>query len=161
MDTVKRMMLTMGFLLACFSAGAQTNLNIGAIFDEYGKQKGSILIELGKDVLGNHTNIKRYKSLIMPSDTATLRMTEEAMARDIKDGRKLLESRKDGTLESASYCLTKDKKSPEYEYLLFSNQSNRMTLIYVKGNFAPNRLEDELYKLKNLFIKINNKQIKL
>jgi hypothetical protein len=155
-------MLITAFLLAHWTAGAQANLNIDAIFDAYGKQGGSILIELGKDVLGSHTQIKRYKSLIIPSDTAMIRQTEEAIANDTKGGRTLMESRKGGTVETASYCLKKkDAKTPEYEYILFSGKSQKMTLIYVRGNFPPERLESELRRLKNLFIKVNNKQIKL
>jgi len=161
MDTVKRIILVTGFLLACFTAGAQNNLNIGAIFDEYGKKEGSILIELGKDVLGNRTQIKRYKSLVIPSDTAMIRMTKEAIANDTHGGQKLFESRKDGKLESVSWCLKNDGKTSEYEYILFSIKSRKMTLIYVRGNFPPEKLEKELSRLKDLFIKVDNKQIKL
>ncbi|MDR2804692.1 MAG: hypothetical protein LBB85_03490 [Dysgonamonadaceae bacterium] len=161
MNTVKQMMWTMGFLLVCFTASAQKDLDIAAIFDEYGRQEGAILIELGKDVLGDHTRIKHYKSLIVPSDTAMVRMTEAAIDRDTQDGLKILESKKNGKIESISCCLKKDKKAPEYEYILYSCQSRKMTLIYVRGNFPPEELENELSKLKNLFIKVNNKRLKL
>jgi hypothetical protein len=161
MNTVKRIMLLTGFLLAYFTASAQKDLNIGAIFDAYGKQEGSILIELGKDVLGNHTQIKRYKSLIVPSDTAMVRAVEEAIANDTKGGRILMEYRKNGAVEAVSYCLKQDEKTQEYEYILFSNKFRKMTLIYVRGNFPPEQLESELSKLKDLFIKVNNKKIKL
>ena len=161
MNKVRRIVLVTGFLLMCFGASAQKDLNIGAIFDAYGKQEGSILIELGKDVLGNRTHIKRYKSLIIPSDTAMVRLTKEAINQDTQGGKKLFESRKDGKIEELSYCLKKDEQSLDYEYILFSNKSRKMTLIYVRGNFPPERLESELRRLKDLFIKVNNKQIKL
>jgi len=161
MNKIKRIVLVMGVLLACFAVSAQNGRSIGAIFDEYGKREGSIMIELGKDVLGSRTQIKRYKSLMIPSDTAMLRLTKEAIANDIKEGRKLFESRKDGKIESVSYCLKKDEQTSEYEYILFSDKSRKMTLIYVRGNFPPERLESELRRLKDLFIKVNNKQLKL
>ena len=161
MNTEKRILSVWIFLLACFTLSAQNNLSIGTIFDEYGKKEGSILIELGKDVLGNRTQIKRYKSLVIPSDTAMSRITREAIANDVKDGQKLFESRKDGKTESVSYCLRKDTGTPEYEYILFADKSRQMTLIYVRGNFHPEALEKELHKLKDLFIQVNNKQIKL
>ena len=161
MNKVRRIVLGLGFLLMCFAASAQKDLNISSIFDEYGKQEGSILIELGKDVLGYRTHIKRYKSLMLPSDTVMVRVTKEAISQDAKEGRKLFESRKDGKIEELSYCLKKDGQTPDYEYILFSNKSRKMTLIYVRGNFPPERLDSELRRLKNLFIKVNNKQIKL
>ena len=157
MDTVKRILLVAVFLLACFTVSAQKDLDIGTIFDEYGKREGSILIELGKDVLGNHTRIKRYKSLMIPLDTTMLRATKEAIRNDTKDGKTLFESRKDGEIESVSYCLKKDAKTPEYEYILYSNKSRKMTLIYVSGNFPPEALDRELRRLKDLLIKVDNK----
>jgi hypothetical protein len=161
MDKVKRIMLVMFFLSVYFTAGARNNLNIDAIFDEYGKREGSILIELGKDVLGNRTKIKRYKSLVIPSDTAMVRVANEAIAGDTSGGKKLFESRKDGKLESVSWHLKRDGKAAEHEYILFSIQSKKMTLIYVRGSFPPEELEKELGRLKDLFIKVNNKQLKI
>jgi hypothetical protein len=73
----------------------------------------------------------------------------------------LMESKKDGKVESATYALGKDSNSSAYEYILFTHKSKKMTLIYLKGNFSPEQLESELNKLKDLFIKVNNKRIKL
>jgi hypothetical protein len=157
MKLIKQILFALGFLLASWSASAQKDLNINAVFDEYGKQQGSVLIELGKDVLGNHTRIRRYKSLIIPSDTAILRVAKAAVEVDCAGGHTLIESRKDGVFESASYCLKKDSKSTQYEYILFSNRSRKMTLIYISGSFPPDKLEKELTRLKDLFIQIKNK----
>jgi hypothetical protein len=149
--------LLLGFL-PCY---AQKSLNIEAIFGDYGKRDGSVLIELAKDVLGGHSRIKRYKSLIIPSDSAIVRASMEAIRKDLKDGRILMESRENGRVEVGYYCLTKAEHAREYEYVLFTNKLKKMTLIYISGRFPPHNLEDELSKLKNLFIKVNNKQIKL
>jgi hypothetical protein len=161
MNTVKKILFLIGFLLAFLTASAQTDLNIETVFKTYGKQEGSVMIELAKDVLGNHTKINRYKSLIVPSDSATLKATEEAIRKDVKDGKLLMESRKNGQVEAASYCLKKKDKASDYEYILLSNTSKKITLIYVKGNFPPEELERELSQLKRLFIKVNNKRIKI
>jgi hypothetical protein len=148
-------------LSGCLPCYAQKNLNIEAIFNDYGKKEGSVLIELAKDVLGEHTRIKRYKSLIIPSDSAIIRTTMESIQKDLKDGRILMESRENGKVEVGYYCLTKEDDSNEYEYILFTHKLKKMTLIYISGRFSPRHLEDELSKLKKLFIKVNNKQIKL
>jgi hypothetical protein len=47
------------------------------------------------------------------------------------------------------------------EYLLFSVANDKITLIYLTGRFRPGDLNKELSKLKDLFIKANNKEIKL
>jgi hypothetical protein len=161
MNALKKIVFFVSFLLVYFSASAQKDLNIENIFNDYGKQEGSILIELVKDVLGNHTKINRYKSLIAPSDSAIIHAALSAIRNDSKDGSILMESMKNGKIETGYYCLKKKEDSPEYEYILFTNKSKKMTLIYIKGLFSPDQLEIELDNLKNLFIKVNNKRIKL
>jgi hypothetical protein len=157
MNPFKQILFATTLLLACMPLYAQKELNINEIFDQYGKQKGSVLIELGRDVLGSHTRIRRYKSLVIPSDTALVQATEAAIKADRADGRTLLESRKSGAIQFASYCLKKDTQSSQYEYILFSNHSRKMTLIYIRGPFPPDELGAELSLLKDLFIQINNK----
>ncbi|MDR2086287.1 MAG: hypothetical protein LBP72_03845 [Dysgonamonadaceae bacterium] len=161
MNPLKQFILLFCLLTAVLPANAQKGLNIETIFHDYGKREGSILIELAGDILKGHTRIKRYKSLIINSDSAIVRATVESIQNDLKDGRILMESRQNGAIESGYYCLTKADDSDEYEYILFTNKPEKMTVIYIRGNFAPQRLDDELKKLKNLFIKVNNKQIKL
>lgn len=167
MNKLAKFICLLAFMLPGLLAHGQEDLNISKIFGDYGKQEGSVLIELAKDVLGNHTKINRYKSLIIPSDSSILRTTREAILNDFTqkenygNGVILMESKKDGKVESATYALGKEENSKVYEYILFMNKSKKMTLIYIKGNFPPQQLEEELSKLKNLFIKVNDKRIKL
>jgi len=160
MNRLKKIFLSAALLLIYTFAGAQNNLNIETIFQDHGKQKGAIFIELAKDVLSDHTQISRYKSLILPSDTGVVNATINAIQKDLKNGKILMENKKDGKIETGYYSL-KRQNSTDYEYILFTDKSQKMTLIYLKGTFPPDQLEDELNKLKDLFIKVNNKRIKL
>jgi hypothetical protein len=160
MNTLKKTFLSAVFLLTYVFAGAQNDLNVESIFQNYGKQKGATLIELAKDVLGGHTQISRYKSLILPADTGIINATVNAIQKDLKNGKILIENKKDGKIETGYYCLKKPD-STYYEYILYTDKSRKITLIYLKGKFPPNQLENELNKLKDLFIKVNNKRIKL
>ena len=160
MNRLNKIFLLAVFLLTYVFAGAQNNLNIETIFQDHGKQKGAVLIELAKDVLSGHTQISRYKSLILPSDTGVVNATINAIQKDLKNGKILMENKKDGKIETGYYSL-KRQNSTDYEYILFTDKSQKMTLIYLKGTFPPDQLEDELNKLKDLFIKVNNKRIKL
>ena len=56
-------------LLIILSATAQNHLGIKNIFDKYGKQEGSILVQLGLDVLSQGSDISFYKSLVMDYST--------------------------------------------------------------------------------------------
>jgi len=160
MNIFKTIFFPAVFLLICAFANAQNNLNIETIFHDHGKQKGAILIELAKDVLSDHTQINRYKSLILPSDTGVVNATINAIQKDLKNGKILMENKRDGKIETGYYWV-KGQDSTEYEYILFTDKSQKMTLIYLKGTFPPDQLNDELNKLKDLFIKVNNKRIKL
>ena len=148
-------------LIFFLSVNAQKELNIDCIFSELGKLEGSILVELHKDVLGNHTHIHFYKSLTLTVNTDQIKSVEEAVTKDVKTGRVIFQSAGNGKVETASYCLEKLTESPHYEYILFSVRSKKMTLMYIKGQFQPHHLDNELNKLKNLFITVNNKRIKL
>jgi hypothetical protein len=167
MNKIKKFLFLVAFILSASWAGAQETLNIEKIFSEYGKREGSILIELAKDVLGDNTRISRYKSLIIPSDSIILEATAEAIRADfVKRGRYgngviINESKKNGKLQSATYLLGRDDNSSTHEYLLFANKSKKLTLIYIRGNFSYKKLDSELDKLKDLFIEVNNKRIKL
>jgi hypothetical protein len=154
---LKKISALFGFLTVCLFISAQENLNVETIFCNYGKQKGSILIELGKDVLGEHTKIKRYKSLTVFSNQTIVDSVMNTIQNDLKYSEILMESRKNGKIEIGYYCLRKENKGSDFEYILFSNKAGKMTLIYLRGNFLSGRLENELEKLKNLFIKIHHK----
>lgn len=154
---LKKITVLFGFLTVCLFPCAQENLNVETIFRNYGKQKGSILIELGKDVLGDYTKIKRYKSLTVFSRQTIVDSVLNTIQNDLKYSEILMESRKNGKIEIGCYCLRKKENESDYEYILFSNKAEKMTLIYLKGNFLSGSLDNELEKLKNLFIKIHRK----
>ncbi|MDR1984232.1 MAG: hypothetical protein LBQ28_05350 [Prevotellaceae bacterium] len=161
MNLIKKIIAISGFLLVFISASAQKNLNIKTVFENYGKQEGSVLIELAKDVLTHYTKISQYKSMIIPFDPKIADICTDAIAKDIINGNIMMESKKGGKTETAYYCLHKKENVSDYEYILFTNKNRKITLIYLSGNFEPEQLENELNKLKNLFIKVNNKRIKL
>lgn len=149
MNKFKKILLLLAFALPSGVAGAQEGLKIDKIFNDYGKQKGSVLLVLAKDVLGEHSKISQYKSLIVASaDSAMLSNTCAAIGSSLGS---------DGTV---MYSLRMGE-STTYEYALLSYKAPKMTLIYIKGDFPPDKQNGELKKLKDLFIRVNNKQIKL
>lgn len=161
MKRARKYLVLAALIFISIGMQAQKGLEIERIFNEYGRLNGSTLIELAKDVLGENTCISKYKSLIRENDPEAYTACMEAIEKDIEEGLKLLESNKDGKVESGYYCLKKDPDSTEYEYILFKNKPKKLTLVYIRGAFPPLQLEKELDKLKNLFIKINNKRINL
>lgn len=154
------------FILSCFllivstSVLAQDHLKIKGIFDKYGKQEGSTLVLLSTDILSQGSDITLYKSLITEYDNEKEQEVLNALRQDTKDKIILSEVKKNGKIESCTYYLG-NNTSKESDFILYKKKGGKITLVYVKGNFPSGSLEYELRKLKDLFIYVNNKRIKL
>ena len=147
------------FQVIVVSVAGQNHLKIKDIFDQYGKQEGSILVQLSSDVLSQGSNISFYKSLIIDSNQQIEKGILEAVKSDTKNKLVVSEVKKNGKTESGSYFL--GSKSSVSEFILYKDKGGKITLVYLKGNFAPDRLDNELKKLKDLFIYVNNKRLKI
>lgn len=150
-------------LFLCFSvlAFSQEQAQIKVVFDSYEKRKGTVAIQLSHDVLSQGCDLHLYKSLSFAD-----------IDNEEKDGiiKKLLinknqytvirEVAKNGKIEIGSYSLGKTRDNKE-AYLLIKSSDKKLNIVYIIGNVAPNMLEKELKKLKQLFIYSNNKKINI
>lgn len=149
-------------MLVGISAKAQEGLAVDTVFQKYSMMKGSIFISLAKDVLGEETEIDRYKCLILDDNSEIAKEITDAIMRDRfkrdksgKEGAEQIKYKvKDGKTAALSYRLARGGY-PFFEYLLYSNKNGRMTLIYIRGDFL--NLDKELIKIQNLFIKLQKK----
>ncbi|MDR1882497.1 MAG: hypothetical protein LBR26_06905 [Prevotella sp.] len=146
--------------IAYTPAHAQGGLKIKDIFDRYGKREGSVLLQLSSDVLSPGSNITFYKSIILDENAQNRQDMLNALKADTGDRLIISEVKKDGRIESGAYYLGKNKTNNS-EFILYKNKGRKITLVYMKGNFPSGSLETELKKLKDLFIYVNNKRIKL
>ncbi|MDR0824259.1 MAG: hypothetical protein LBN74_04145 [Prevotella sp.] len=155
------------FILFCLiqtisvSAFAQDHLKVKDIFDKYGKQEGSVLVQLSSDVLSQGSNITFYKSLIMDNNIARERDVLNLLKPDIEMNSIISEVNKNGKIESGTYYVGKGKSEKSSEFILYRNKADKITIVYLKGNFPPAKLDSELKKLKDLFIYVNNKRLKI
>lgn len=148
------------FQITCVSAIAQDHLRIKDVFNKYGKQEGSILVQLSTDILSPKSNITLYKSLIINYTPQLESEIMSAVKTDINNKIIISEVKRSGHIESGSYYLGYNK-SKENEFILYKNKGGKITLVYLKGDFPSGHLEVELKKLKDLFIYVNNKRLKI
>lgn len=144
----------------CLFTIAQNNLRINDVFDKYGKKEGSILVQLSTDILSPKTNITLYKSLIINYSPIIESEILSAVRADINNKIIISEAKKNGRIESGSYYLG-NNGSKTSEFILYKRKGDKITLVYLKGEFPSGHLEVELEKLKDLFIYVNNKRLKL
>jgi len=140
---------------------AQEHLSVKNIFDKYGKMDGSVLVQLSTDVLSQGSRIIFYKSLIMDNNVAKERDVLNLLKPDIENNQIISEVKKNGKVESGTYYIGKDKSGSQNEFILYKCKSDKITVVYLKGNFPPSSLDSELKKLKDLFIYVNNKRLKI
>lgn len=150
---------TMLFIIICLVAtpplSAQNNAAVKSVFDRYGKQKGSIMIQLSTDILSPKTDITFYRSLVIKQNDIIYQTVASALEDVANQGTKLTEIRKNGKLENAAYSIPVNSDNNEYDYILYNYTDSQITLVYMKGKFPPKNLDKELKKLKDLFIYIN------
>jgi len=140
-------------------SAAQEGLEIDSIFEVYGKRQGSILLDIGRNVLEGHSRIERYKCLIITGDNQMSQDVCRAARNDCNRHAAcsvLKESFSGEFCRRASYCRRGAGKNAVNEFILFACEKDRVTLVYLTGRFNPEKLDSELLKLKHLFIKINN-----
>ena len=97
----------------------------------------------------------------MNNDVAKDRDVFNLLKLDIDKNVIVSEVNKNGKVESGTYYVGKDKSGKTGEYILYKNKPDKITIVYLKGNFPPARLDSELKKLKDLFIYVNDKRLKI
>jgi hypothetical protein len=141
---------------------AQDGLESNRIFEKYGKEKGSTLVQLSSDVLSQGSKITFYKSLVFYITDEIEDEILTALEKDIDNGRIISETRKNGKIYILTLSVsTLNSEIKENEYMLFKMKSGKVTLVYLKGEFKPDELDNQLNRLKDLFIYVNNQRIKL
>lgn len=157
-----KILILLFFSITCLGLQAQEATDIPSLLDKYGKQKGSVLVQLSKDVLAKGCELTLYKSLTI--DKITNEKQTEIMTAVLpvieKDWEQLAEVRKGGSVRSGTYHIEAPNNQGA-QYLLVKNDDNKLSIVYIKGNIPSDKLGKELKKLRNLFIYVNDKKIKI
>ena len=150
-------------IFICFSISAfsQDQAEIKAVFDKYERRKGTVAVQLSQDVLSQGCNLHLYKSLSFADiEDEEKNNILQSLLLNKKQYSVISEVIKNGKIQSGSYSLGKSKNNKE-SYLLIKSNNNKLNVVYIVGDVAPNQLEKELKKLKQLFIYSNNKKINI
>ena len=122
-------------LLVGFTSGlkAQSDLEINKVFDKYGKQKGSVMVEMSKEMLEGYDFIY-YKSIIISNNKKAGDFTRECLKIDQGGAKKVKQVVTNG--EVSSIYLQLPKKGKYHRLILFNETSApklKMTLIYIES----------------------------
>ena len=142
---------------------AQEHLQIKKAYDKYAKEKGSVFVQLSKDILSQgDTKINFYKSMVIEENRERRDLILDLMEADRTVMADLSEQSFNGKVTSLIYRIAKEKEKEdgENEYVLYKNIKGKISLVYIWGEFPMNELEQELNKLKDLFIYVKKKKKK-
>ncbi|MDR0994768.1 MAG: hypothetical protein LBL81_00575 [Tannerella sp.] len=135
--------------LTLSAAAPQNDLKIQEVFDRYGKERGSTMVELSADMLATY-NMTHYMSITIKNRPEAISFTRQCLEADQQGARKIKEVTDDGGLISAYYQLPSPQKGLNRFVLFKVNKKGSMTLVYIEGELDSDDLITILFSGKDL-----------
>ena len=112
---------------------AQSDLEINKVFEKYGRQKGSVLVEMSKEMLKGY-DFTYYKSIVATGNKEAGDFARKCLEIDQKGAKRVKQVVSNGVLSSIYFQLP--KKGKYFRLILFNETSDperKMTLIYIES----------------------------
>jgi len=119
-------------LTASPSLFAQKDLQISKVFDQFGKKRGVVMVELTNEVLENY-NFTLFKSITIRNDPFAAIFIRECLSRDGTGAKKIKQVVTNGI--PTSIYLQLPRKDKDNRLVLFNESSkprSQITLIYIE-----------------------------
>jgi hypothetical protein len=138
-------------LFVALSVSAQEGLYTNDIFQQYGRRRGSTMVQLSADVLKAY-EMTLYKSLAFRPDSKgpySWTWVVACIDQDKRHAKKIKETMLDGNLKSGYYQLPQARKGIN-RFILFKadDKRKRATLIYIEGTLNSAELVSMLFSKK-------------
>jgi len=127
---------------------AQQDLQIGKVFDQYGKKKGVVMVQLTKEMLQGY-NFSLFKSIVIKNDSAAAAFTRECIAKDQEGAKKIKQVVQNG--EVSSIILQLAPRGDENRLILYNespNEKKELTLIYIESKMDVEEIMTMILKKK-------------
>ena len=122
------MLLVIGFSA---NLSAQSDLEINKVFEKYGKQQGTVLVEMSREMLKGY-DFTFYKSIMASGNKEAGDFARQCLEIDQKGAKKVKQVVSNGVL--SSIYLQLPKKGKYFRLVLFNEATSperKMTLIYI------------------------------
>ena len=124
------MLLVIGFSA---NLSAQSDLEINKVFEKYGKQQGTVLVEMSREMLKGY-DFTFYKSIMASGNKEAGDFARQCLEIDQKGAKKVKQVVSNGVL--SSIYLQLPKKGKYFRLVLFNEATSperKMTLIYIES----------------------------
>jgi len=128
---------------------AQQDLQISKVFEQYGKKKGVVMVQLTKEMLRDY-NFSFFKSIVIKNDTAAIAFTRECIAKDQEGAKKIKQVVQNG--EVASIVLQLAPRGDDNRLILYNESpedKKEMTLIYIESKMEAEKIMTMILKKNN------------
>ena len=143
MQTIKKYVLLFLLILSGGSLWAQSDLEIRKVFQEYGKKKGVVMVELNGKMLEDY-DFNTFKSIVISNKPEASSFVRQCIKKDEEGAKKVKQVVSNG--KTTSIILQLPEKN-ELNRLILFNESNgtppKITLIYIESEENA----DEVLKL--------------
>lgn len=112
---------------------AQSDLEINKVFEKYGKQQGTVLVEMSREMLKGY-DFTFYKSIMASGNKEAGDFARQCLEIDQKGAKKVKQVVSNGVL--SSIYLQLPKKGKYFRLVLFNEATSperKMTLIYIES----------------------------
>ncbi len=124
------LLLTVGFTA---NLNAQSDLEINKVFERYGRQKGSVMVEMSREMLKGY-DFTYYKSIVTTDDKEVADFARRCLAVDEKGAKKVKQVVSNGVV--SSIYLQLPKRNKYFRLVLFNETTSpeqKTTLIYIES----------------------------
>jgi len=127
---------------------AQQDLQISKVFEQYGKKKGVVMVQLTKEMLQGY-DFSFFKSIVIKNDSAAVAFTRECIAKDQEGAKKIKQIVQNGDVTSTVLQLA--PKGDENRFILYNESfdgKKEMTLIYIESKMDVEKIMTMILKKK-------------
>ncbi|MCL1934098.1 MAG: hypothetical protein FWF53_09855 [Candidatus Azobacteroides sp.] len=141
-------LLLIAALAASEQLNAQQDLQINKVFEQYGKKKGVVMVQLTKEMLQGY-DFSFFKSIVIKNDSSAVYFTRECIAKDQEGAKKIKQVVRNG--EVISIVLQLAPRGEENRLILYnesSEEEKEMTLIYIESKSDAEKIMTMILKKK-------------
>ncbi len=135
MNNMSKYLIITLLLTVRFTANlnAQSDLEINKVFERYGRQKGSVMVEMSREMLKGY-DFTYYKSIVTTDDKEVADFARRCLAVDEKGAKKVKQVVSNGVV--SSIYLQLPKRDKYFRLVLFNETTSpeqKTTLIYIES----------------------------
>ena len=127
---------------------AQQDLQIGKVFEQYGKKKGVVMVQLTKEMLKAY-DFSFFKSIVIKNDSAAVGFVRECIAKDQEGAKKIKQVVQNG--EVTSTVLQLAPRGDDNRLILYNESpegKKELTLIYIESKMDVEKIMTMILKKK-------------